>query len=212
VAELAKRHSALLIFDEVITGFRRDIRGAQSYYNVTPDLATLGKAIGGGLPLSAIVGRCEILEMMFKEGVAFGGTFNGNPLSLAVSLATLTELAQAGGQPLKQANKRGEEIMRGIQAAGYKHSLPLLVTGFGTAFALHFTERSELRDYRDVLEDDPVLLQRCLLESLREGLCLVPDGRMYVSTVHTEEDAERTISAMDRVFSHLQEDVSSTSR
>jgi glutamate-1-semialdehyde 2,1-aminomutase len=212
VAELAKRHGALLIFDEVITGFRRDIRGAQSYYNVIPDLATLGKAIGGGLPLSAIVGRCEILEMMFKAGVAFGGTFNGNPLSLAASLATLTELAQAGGEPLKQANKRGEEIMRGIQAAGYKHSLPLLVTGFGTAFALHFTERSELRDYRDVLEDDPVLLQRCLLESLREGLCLVPDGRMYVSTVHSEEDAERTISAMDRVFSRLQEDVSSTSR
>ncbi len=65
----------------------------------------------------------------------------------------------------------------------YKHSLPLLVTGFGTSFALHFTERSELRDYRDLLEDDPFLLQRCLIESLREGLCLVPDGRMYVSTV-----------------------------
>ena len=207
LAELAKRHGALLIFDEVITGFRRDVRGAQSYYNVTPDLATLGKAIGGGLPLSAIVGRSEILEMMFKEGVAFGGTFNGNPLSLAAALATLTELAQADGEPLKQANRTGEEIMRGIQAAAYKHSLPLLVTGFGTAFALHFTEHSELRNYRDVLEDDPILLQRCLLESLREGLCLVPDGRMYVSTVHSEDDAARTISAMDRVFSRLREDV-----
>jgi glutamate-1-semialdehyde 2,1-aminomutase len=203
MAELAKQHGALLIFDEVITGFRKDIRGAQSYYNVTPDLATLGKAIGGGLPLSAIVGRGEILEMMFTEGVAFGGTFNGNPLSLAAAFATLTELAQADGEPLKQANKRGEEIMRGIQAAAYKHGLPLLVTGFGTAFALHFTQRSELRDYREVLEDDPVLLQRCLFESLREGLCLVPDGRIYVSTVHTEDDAARTISAMDRVFSRL---------
>jgi glutamate-1-semialdehyde 2,1-aminomutase len=206
VAELAKRHGTLLIFDEVITGFRRDVRGAQSFYNVIPDLATLGKAVGGGLPLSAIVGRGEILEMMFTGGVAFGGTFNGNPLSLAAALATLTELAQAGGEPLKQANKRGEEIMRGIQAAAYKHGLPLLVTGFGTAFALHFTGRSELRDYRDVLEDDPILLQRCLLESLREGLSLVPDGRMYVSTVHSEEDGARTVSAMDRVFSRLLED------
>jgi glutamate-1-semialdehyde 2,1-aminomutase len=206
VAELAKRHGTLLIFDEVITGFRRDVRGAQSFYNVIPDLATLGKAVGGGLPLSAIVGRGEILEMMFNGGVAFGGTFNGNPLSLAAALATLTELAQAGGEPLKQANKRGEEIMRGIQAAAYKHGLPLLVTGFGTAFALHFTGRSELRDYRDVLEDDPILLQRCLLESLREGLSLVPDGRMYVSTVHSEEDGARTVSAMDRVFSRLLED------
>ncbi len=95
--------------------------------------------------------------------------------------------------------------MRGIQAAAYRHGLPLLVTGFGTAFALHFTQRSELRDYRDVLEDDSALLHRCLLESLREGLVLVPDGRMYVSTVHTEEDAARTISTMDRVFSRLQE-------
>ena len=212
LAELAKRHGALLIFDEVITGFRRDVRGAQSYYNVIPDLATLGKAIGGGLPLSAIVGRRDILEMMFKEGVAFGGTFNGNPISLAAARATLTELAQADGEPLKQANRTGEEIMRGIQAAAYKHGLPLLVTGFGTAFALHFTKRPELRDYRDVLEDDPILLQRCLLESLREGLCLVPDGRMYVSTVHSEDDAARTISAMDRVFRRLQEDLSSTSK
>jgi len=207
VAELAKRHGALLIFDEVITGFRRDVRGAQNYYNVTPDLATLGKAIGGGLPLSAIVGRSEILEMMFKEGVAFGGTFNGNPLSLAAALATLTELALSDGEVLKEANKLGEKIMRGIQAAAYRHGLPLLVTGFGTAFALHFTERPELRDYRDVLEDDPVLLQRCLFESLREGLCLVPDGRMYVSTIHSEDDAARTISAMDRVFRRLQEGV-----
>jgi glutamate-1-semialdehyde 2,1-aminomutase len=203
VAELAKRHRALLIFDEVITGFRRDIGGAQAYYKVTPDLATLGKAIAGGLPLSAIAGRAEILEMMFKEGVTFGGTFNGNPLSLAGALATLTELAQGEGPPLKRANQTGEEIMRGIRAAAHKHGVPLLVTGFGAAFALHFTRRSELRDYRDVLEDDPVLLQRFLLESLREGLCLVPDGRMYVSTVHTEEDAERTVSAIDQVFSRL---------
>jgi glutamate-1-semialdehyde 2,1-aminomutase len=132
--------------------------------------------------------------------VAFGGTFNGNPMSLAAALATITELAQAGGEPLQGANRTGAEIMRGIQAAAYKHGVPLLVTGFGTSFALHFTERSELRDYRDLLEDDQLLLQRCLIESLREGLWLLPDGRMYVSTVHTEDDAARTIAAMDRVL------------
>jgi glutamate-1-semialdehyde 2,1-aminomutase len=200
LAELARQHGALLIFDEVITGFRREIGGAQSYYKVTPDLATLGKAIGGGLPLSAIVGRREVLEMMFTNGVAFGGTFNGNPMSLAAALATITELAQAGGEPLQGANRTGAEIMRGIQAAAYKHGVPLLVTGFGTSFALHFTQRSELRDYRDVLEDDQLLLQRCLIESLREGLWLLPDGRLYVSTVHTEDDAIQTIAAMDRVL------------
>ena len=208
VAELAKQHGALLIFDEVITGFRRDIGGAQNYYHVTPDLATLGKAIGGGLPLSAIVGRRDILEMMFTQGVAFGGTFNGNPISLAAALATLTELAQGGGRPLKNAIAIGEQIMHGIQAAAHRHGVPLLITGFGTAFALHFTRRETLRNYRDALEDDAGMLQICLLECLREGLCLVPDGRMYVSTAHTQEDAVQTVAAIDRVLGRL----SSTSK
>ncbi len=203
VAELARKHGALLIFDEVITGFRRDIGGAQKYYGVTPDLATLGKAIGGGLPLSAIVGRREILEMMFTRGVSFGGTFNGNPLSLAGALATLTELSRYGGRPLVSANQVGAQIMQGIRAAAHKHGVPLLVTGFGAAFALHFTRLAALRTYRDTLQDDATLLQRCLLECLREGLCLVPDGRMYVSTVHSEADAERTVAAMDKVFQRL---------
>jgi glutamate-1-semialdehyde 2,1-aminomutase len=203
VAGLAKQHGALLIFDEVITGFRRDIGGAQKYYNVIPDLATLGKAIGGGLPLSAIVGRREIMETMFTHGVSFGGTFNGNPLSLAAALATLTELARDEGRPLRRANQTGEHIMQGIRAAAQKHGIPLLVTGFGAAFALHFTPLPALRDYRDTLRDDTALLQRCLLECLREGIHLVPDGRMYVSTAHSEADTEETVSAMDRFFARL---------
>jgi glutamate-1-semialdehyde 2,1-aminomutase len=203
VASLAKQHGALLIFDEVITGFRRDLGGAQKFYNITPDLATLGKAIGGGLPLSAIVGRREIMETMFTRGVSFGGTFNGNPLSLAAALATLTELAREDGQPLRNTNSLGEEIKRGIAAAAGKHGLSLLVTGFGAAFALHFTQQAQLRDYRDTLGDDAGLLQRCWLECLREGLHLVPDGRMYVSTTHDEGDAVQTVAAMDRVFGRL---------
>ena len=203
VAALAKSHGALLIFDEVITGFRRDVGGAQKFYNVTPDLATLGKAIGGGLPLSAIVGRRDVLEMMFTRGVSFGGTFNGNPLSLAAALATLTELAEEDGRPLRRANLLGEQIIQGIRASAERHGVPLLVTGFGAAFALHFTKLGELRDYRDTLADDATRLHHCLLECLREGLCLVPDGRMYVSTVHGEADAETTVAAVDRVLSRL---------
>jgi glutamate-1-semialdehyde 2,1-aminomutase len=203
VAALARQHGALLIFDEVITGFRRDIGGAQKFYNVTPDLATLGKAIGGGLPLSAIVGRRDIMETMFTRGVSFGGTFNGNPLSLAAALATLTELSRNDGQALKRANTVGEQIMQGIRAAAKKRGIRLLVTGFGAAFALHFTQLAELYDYRDALQDDTAQLQRCLLECLREGLHLVPDGRMYVSAVHSEADAEQTVSAMDRIFTRL---------
>jgi glutamate-1-semialdehyde 2,1-aminomutase len=203
IAALARKHGALLIFDEVITGFRRDIGGAQKFYNVIPDLATLGKAIGGGLPLSAIVGRGEVMEIMFTRGVSFGGTFNGNPLSLAASLATLNELSREDGQQLRSTNLLGERLKCGITSAAGKHGLNLLVTGFGAAFALHFTQQAQLRDYRDALGDDASLLQRCWLECLREGLHLVPDGRMYLSTVHNEGDAAQTIAAFDQVFSRL---------
>jgi glutamate-1-semialdehyde 2,1-aminomutase len=94
LAAVARRHGALLIFDEVITGFRLSMGGAQAFYKVTPDLATFGKAIAGGLPLSVLAGRREILEMIAGGGVAFGGTFNGNPISLAAAATTIQELSQ----------------------------------------------------------------------------------------------------------------------
>jgi glutamate-1-semialdehyde 2,1-aminomutase len=203
VAAQAKKHGALLIFDEVITGFRLDLGGAQKLYGITPDLATFGKAIGGGLPLSAIAGRRDIMETMFTRGVSFGGTFNGNPFSLAAALATLTELSLDGGQPLKKANATGAQIMEVLRTAAQRHGLPLQVTGIGAAFALHFTKLRTLRDYRDTLQDDMALLQRWLLECLREGIYLLPDGRMYVSAVHNEADTEQTVSAMERVFDRL---------
>jgi glutamate-1-semialdehyde 2,1-aminomutase len=203
VASIARAHGALLLFDEVITGFRRALGGAQSYFKITPDLASFGKAIAGGLPLSAIAGRSEILDMMFEEGVVFGGTFNGNPLSLAAALTTITELGVDDGEPLKRANRLGDTIMADIQSAAYKHGLPVLVTGFGTAFALHFTTAGQLTNYRDSLVDNREMLQRFLLETLREGISILPDGRMYVSIVHTEQDATETVTAIDRVFERM---------
>jgi glutamate-1-semialdehyde 2,1-aminomutase len=201
--DLCRRHGALLIFDEVITGFRMGIAGAQGHYGVTPDLATFGKAVAGGLPLSVVAGRGEILEQMFGGGVAFGGTFNGNPISLAGASAALTELSRDGSAPLAQANRIGERLMAGIREQAGRCGLPLQVCGFGAAFALHFTAKPELRDYRDTLEDDRDLLRRFLMRALEEGLHIVPDGRMYVSTAHTERDAEETLAALERVFSAL---------
>jgi len=203
LAEITRDSGALFIFDEVITGFRIATGGAQTYYGVTPDLATLGKAIGGGLPLSAIVGRASILDQMFDADVAFGGTFNGNPISLAACLATLTELSRNGGEALRHANRVGEQIMEGLRQAARRRGIPLLVSGFGAAFAVHFTTKPDLLNYRDTWEDDTHLLRRFLLECLREGLSPVPDGRMYVSAVHSEADAEQTVAAFDRVLARL---------
>jgi glutamate-1-semialdehyde 2,1-aminomutase len=201
--ELARTHGALLIFDEVITGFRIAPGGAQSHFGVVPDLATFGKAIGGGVPLSAVAGRKEIMEQMFNGGVVFGGTFNGNPLSLTGAEACLAELARDNGAALIHANCMGEHLRAGLRELARKHAIPLQITGFGAAFFLHFNSNEKIIDYRDTLADDFSRLNRFLYKALEEGVILVPDGRMYVSAAHTEQDVEETLASFARVFAAL---------
>jgi len=204
VRDLCRRHGTLLIFDEVITGFRMGISGAQGFYSVIPDLATFGKAVAGGLPLSVVAGSSGIMQQMFGGGVAFGGTFNGNPVSLGAAQATLNELSHDDGAALKRANRLGRKLMDGLAVRAKQEGISLKVTGFGAALSLHFTKRNELRDYRDTLDDDRALLERVLLAALEEGLHLVPDGRMYVSAAHTESDIDQTLAAFERVFARGQ--------
>ena len=198
--DLCRQYGALLVFDEVITGFRMGLGGAQAHYGVTPDLATFGKAVAGGAALSVIAGRREIMEQMYTAGVSFGGTFNGNPLSLACAEATLDELACDNGRALAEANRIGSALMEGICEIAKRHSVALTVTGFGTAFALHFTSRQTLTHYRDTFEDDGDRLRKFLFRALQEGLYIVPDGRFYTSAVHTERELADTLEALDRVF------------
>jgi glutamate-1-semialdehyde 2,1-aminomutase len=195
--DLTGRQRALLVFDEIITGFRIAPGGAQEYFGVTPDLATLGKALAGGLPLSAVVGRAEILEQMISGGVSFGGTFNGNPVSLAASAATLSTLTP---ELLAAANRRGERLRVGIKEILARRRIPAQITGFGTAFSLHFTQRDVLRTYRDALEDDTSMLRRFLETALGAGLWLLPDGRWYTSAVHEEGDIDRTLEIAELAF------------
>jgi glutamate-1-semialdehyde 2,1-aminomutase len=200
VRELTSKSGAILIFDEVITGFRMGPGGAQAAFGVTPDLATFGKAVAGGLPLSVVAGREDIMRMMFGGGVSFGGTFNGNPMSLAAADATLGELAKDDGAALKAANARGERLMEGIRAIAAKRGVKLLVSGFGCAFALHFTGRDRLLDYRDTLADDKDALKAFLRRALEAGIHIVPDGRMYTSAAHSDRDIDDTLSALEQVL------------
>lgn len=197
--ELCSARGILLLFDEVITGFRMSLGGAQQHYGVAPDLATFGKAVGGGAPLSGVAGRREILMQLY-DGVAFGGSFNGNPVSLASAHATLTELERNNGAALAHANRMGEKLIDGIRRIA---RVPLLVSGFGAAFAIHFTEKTKLTDYRDTLSDDSGLLRRFLHRALEEGLHIVPDGRMYVSAAHTVQDIDETLRRLEAVFANL---------
>ena len=200
IREICTRHGALLLFDEVITGFRIDPGGAQRHYGVVPDLATFGKAAGGGVPLSVIAGRREIMQQLFTGGVAFGGTFNGNPLSLAGAHAALEEIGRDDGVALRRANETGATLMEGIRRIARDRGLPLLVSGFGAAFAVHFTARKELREYRDILDDDSAALQGFLYRALEEGIHCLPDGRFYVSSMHGAHEVDTTLQAIGRIL------------
>lgn len=195
-----RERGSLLIFDEVITGFRIAPGGAQQHFGIVPDLATFGKAVAGGITLSAFAGRKDLMESMLS-GVAYGGTFNGNPLGMAAAIATLDVLRD--GVALGHANRMGTALQAGILESAQAAGLPMTITGFGAAFSLHFTKRESLRNYRDTLEDDKEMLNRFLRLSLDEGLYLLPDGRIYVSAVHTPAEVDETLAAVRRAFARL---------
>jgi len=197
VRELCDAKGTLLIFDEVITGFRIGLGGAQGFFKVMPDLATFGKALAGGITLSAFAGRKDLMELMLHGGVSFGGTFNGNPIAMAGAYATLNVLERGA---LWEAAKMGAMLMDGIRDIADRHQIPLLLTGFPTAFSFHFTKRAELKDYRDTFDDDANVLRRFVMAMINEGINVLPDGRIYTSAVHTENDIQETLSAVEKAL------------
>jgi len=203
VQAACRRYGALLMFDEIITGFRIALGGAQALYGVTPDLATFGKAVAGGAVLSVVAGRAEILDLLFTGGVSFGGTFNGNPMSMAAARTCLEVLSSDGGAALTEANRIGETLRVGLERLGRDLGIPMRVCGFGTAFAVHFTRRAALKHYRDTFDDDREMLARFLLRALEEGIYALPDGRFYTSVAHTEQDVQETLAALERVLAGL---------
>ncbi|MFN7923519.1 MAG: aspartate aminotransferase family protein [Bryobacteraceae bacterium] len=200
--DITAKHGALLIFDEVITGFRIAPGGAQQAYGIKPDMATFGKAVAAGMPLSVVAGRADVMSQMLS-GATFGGTFNGNPMVLAAANAALDELARDNGAGLRHANAMGNELMAGIGQKAAAHGVPMQIRGFGAAFGIHFTGRTELNNYRDTFDDDKAKQTAWVKSMLENGAYLLPDGRFYVSTAHTPDDVAQTIAAADRVLGSM---------
>ena len=192
----------VLIFDEVITGFRVAPGGAQSLLGVKPDLATFGKAVAGGFPLSVRRWRPrEIMQLVEERRVMHAGTFNGNPISLAAADATLTAIARDGGAALEQARSVGAALMEGIGQLAQEFGIATLINGVGTTFNVAFTTRGSMQTYRDTLEANTAARDVFVEAMLTAGVYLLPDGRWYVSTVHSEQDVLFTLEAVRNTFS-----------
>jgi glutamate-1-semialdehyde 2,1-aminomutase len=196
--EITKAQGALLIFDEVITGFRLSLGGAQAYYGVTPDLATFAKAAGAGLPLSILAGRHEFMSRIANGEVVHAGTLNGNPLALAAAKAAINELAKDGGTAIQRIWTTGERLRLGIgeilTAAGFQ----VVLAGTGPVFHVSFMAQPA-RTYRETLAANSALYSDLALGLLDEGVLVLPDGRWYVSAAHSEVDVDRTLEALRRV-------------
>ncbi len=202
---LTEELGIVLVFDEVITGFRAGLGGAQARYGVTPDLAVFAKAAAGGFPMSIVAGRADIMAGL-TDGVLHGGTYNGVTLSVAACAATLEELARDDGALLEAMEARGRRLIDGLNDLGRRSGLPLHAQGIGAIFATVFTERPPIRDYRDYKESDE-RLRLAFVEGLQHrGVRTTPRGTWFLSTALGDQDVEETLAAAEAVLEDLARD------
>ena len=203
--ELCTVHGIVLIFDEVMSGFRVSLGGAQQYYGITPDMTCLGKVIGGGLPVGAFGGKRDIMEYLAPLGPVYqAGTLSGNPLAMAAGLAMLKAIQKPGFYD--QLTARVKQMLDGFKAAADKHGIPFTSTSAGSMFGLFFTELSEITGFRDVADHcDGERFNQFFHGMLKEGVYLAPSSfeAGFMSIAHTEQDINDTIAAADRVMATL---------
>lgn len=203
VRELCDAHGSLLIFDEIITGFRLAPGGAQEYLGITPDLSVFGKAMAGGMPVSALVGKASVMDHISEGKVAHAGTFNSHPVAIAAADAALRILDEERDEVYGTLYDRGNALMEGIRAAASKAGVPLLVDGPGPVFQTYFTQADAVRDYRGFAATDRALMGRLHAALLDEGVSMVPRGLWFLSTAHSEADIAVTVDAFSRALATL---------
>jgi glutamate-1-semialdehyde 2,1-aminomutase len=197
------RHQSLLIFDEVITGFRVALGGAQERLQIMPDLTCLGKIIGGGLPVGAYGGKKEIMSFIAPEGPVYqAGTLSGNPLATAAGLTALTILSQEG--IYEQLEEKGAFFFDQLNQLAQSKGIPFITTRMGSMGSLFFT-RDDIRDYATVQKASPEIYARFYREMRNRGVYLAPSAfeALFISLAHTREDLEKTLDAAEEVFDLL---------
>ncbi len=198
---LCNEFNIALIFDEVITGFRTSLGGAQSYFNIIPDLAIFAKAIASGYPISAIVGKREWMNLVAEGKVIHAGTMNSSNSTVAAAIGTIEVLES--GNVYERIFKLGLQLMEGLRAIGKKYNSNLLVQGLGPMLHTGFTDLKEVNDFRDVLLYDKVKLNKFIAGMHDNGIRIIGRGLWYISAAHTEEDIHTALETASKVFKQL---------
>ncbi|HIM56524.1 MAG TPA: glutamate-1-semialdehyde-2,1-aminomutase [Candidatus Latescibacteria bacterium] len=203
VRDLCTRKDILLIFDEVMTGFRVALGGAQERFDVTPDLSTFSKVIGGGLPVGAFGGRRDIMKELAPSGPVYqAGTLSGNPLAMTAGLATLRYLRDEN--PYPRLEELGQRWAAGMDGAAQRAGIDLVTASCGSMVGMFFTS-SPVHNYTDVQSSDVDFFQRYFRGMLEEGIYLAPSAfeTGFISSAHTEKIIDRTTAAAERVLQRL---------
>ncbi len=198
--EVTKEHGALLIFDEVISGFRASYGGAQKVFNVMPDLTCLGKIIGGGLPVGAYGGRKEIMEHVAPVGPVYqAGTLSGNPVAMAAGIAALTELAKPGVYEMIES--KAKKLADGLRAAAEKAGVKVAVNHSASLLTVFFTEQP-VDNYAAAMSSDTAKFKVFFQSMLNQGIYLPPSQFecWFVSLAHSDEDLAKTLAAAETAF------------
>lgn len=201
--KITAENEIILIFDEVITGFRLALGGAQEYFGVIPDIAVFSKAMAAGFPISCVAGRKDIMNLITQGKVVHAGTFNSNPVSLAAAYATIRELEKNSGEIYKRMFSLGKRLKEGIKEIAEEIKFPVLLQGPGPMFHLFFTRRETVNNYRDYLESDMETYGKFIEYLLYEGIFSLNRGVWYLSAAHSDNDIERTLEAIRGTMKRL---------
>jgi glutamate-1-semialdehyde 2,1-aminomutase len=202
--EVCDHYGSVLIFDEVMTGFRVSLNGAQGIYNVKPDLTTLGKIIGGGMPVGAFGGQRQIMEQLAPLGPVYqAGTLSGNPVAMAAGLKTLELIAQPGFYPALTA--KTEKLTSGLKERAHQAGIAMTTNAVGGMFGLFFSAEQKVSCFTQVMQCDQALFKRFFHAMLEQGIYLAPSAfeAGFVSAAHSDADLDKTLDIAETIFKRL---------
>ncbi len=205
--DICTNYGILLIFDEVVTGFRVSIAGAQGHYGVRPDLSIFGKAVANGLPMSVLAGREDLFALIASGQVGHGGTYNSLPPAVAAGVATLKILERNDGEVYQKLAQTGSALMEGIRVRAAKAGVPIIVQGHPSIFFVGFPSRGTVAapvvDYRTSLGTDNDLYAQFVSAMADNGIRIIPRGNWFLSAAHSLTDVEETLAAVEKSLAQV---------